>query len=647
MNLKDFITKQTSNRYFDEFGFLLPDSYKGNFIKFLDDYEVALKEEYASNDIPKYCTIKDVDFLIPASYNVDVDTFLDDISYFQNNENHKYKIHNACNKNNQIEQKDIVLGVTVGDNDNYPLHFITPLKMAKRQASKEDIELELMKKMVARYMTAYTKTCRLNEDHASEQKEIQDKIDSSKEGKTDDKVLGLFNKSEHKLYTSIKSKTSDKKRPISLSQSYFSYCNNEHSKHIAKITAMRLGSALKWSAKQTADVALGLLGSPLFAAYKLLDKKYHWEENKFSHFLDKQIAPKIKKALLTTAITTTTVLGGKYSENISQFAEDVKTERAERKDQAIREQQEKEAFFKKYDTTDEVFYQNYKTAKENEAMIVALIACYEGFRENAYLCEAGKLTIGNGNTRTVLRDNDGNILRDDKGFAITRAVKEGDVTTKEAAFEDLIAHLDKYVYAQFKHINRVLEDQEIAAVCMFIYNTDEGAFKGSMLCIAINSNASDEKVREAFSIIRSVNGNRSYGLIKRHGFEGYIFCCENMEDLINLKPTIAGSPDIKYYEYSPKDKKNPLENPDKTFITRNIEDVKKDVEKFKTNDFKKCIVYMLPLEKAKEVLKKYGFHVDENGKIKTDISWEEAQKISSKHNKKSAKKLKLQKHKSR
>ena len=178
---------------------------------------------------------------------------------------------------------------------------------------------------------------------------------------------------------------------------------------------------------------------------------------------------------------------------------------------------------------------------------------------------------------------------------------------------------------------------------MFIYNTDEGAFNGSMLCKAINSKASDEKVREAFSIIRSVNGNRSYGLINRHGFEGYVFCCKNMEDLINLTPTIAGSPDIKYYEYGKDSKKDPLENIDETFVVRDIEKVAKDAEKFKTNNFKKCIVYMLPQEKAKEVLEKYGFHVDENNKLKKDISWEEAQEISSKHNKNT----KLQRHKSR
>lgn len=643
MNLKDFITKQTSNRHFDEFVSLLPDSYKGNFIKFLDDYEVALKEEYASNDTPKYCTIKGVNFLIPASYNGDVDSFLDDISYFQNNENHKYEIHNACNKNNQIEQKDIVLNVTAGDNDSYSLHLLTPLKMAKRQASKEDIELELMKKMVARYMTAYTKTCRLNEDRASEQKKIQDKIDSSKEGKTDDKVLGLFNKSEHKLYTLIKSKTSDKKRPISLSQSYFSYCNNEHSKHIAKITAMRLGSALKCSAKQTADVALGLLGSPFFAAYNLLDKKYHIAEKQlprilgsirnFTHTaLNDYVRPKIKKALLTTAIVTSATIGIKNNEKISEVIEETKTEISNVKQAKA----EKEAFFKKYDTTNEAYYKNYTTAKENEAMIVALIACPEGYKSEAYLCSAKKPTMGYGTRRTIIEGK-----FDEDGHPLTKPVCLGMETTKEKAYYDVIAHLNKFVYPQLEHINKKLSPQQIAAICMFIYNTDESAFKKSMLCNAINNNADDEKIREAFSIVRSVGGKRSRGLMKRRGLEGYIYCCESLEDFVLIIPGIAGSPNITYYKYGPYNKKDPLENSDKTFVVRDIEDIEKDVKKFVTSKYDQTIVAMLPKDKAEEVLKQYGFVKDASGIVKKDITWEEAQQISSNNVKSAIKNKKI------
>ena len=214
-------------------------------------------------------------------------------------------------------------------------------------------------------------------------------------------------------------------------------------------------------------------------------------------------------------------------------------------------------------------------------------------------------------------------------------------TTKEKAYKDVIAHLDKSVYSQFAHINKELSPQEIASVCMFIYNTGENAFNKSTLCKAINNDADDETIREAFSLIRSVNGERNYGLIDRHGFEGYIFCCENIDDFIMLKPSIVGSPDIKYYEYGKKNKKDPLMNEDKTFVTRNIEEVQKDAEKFKTDNFKKCIIYMLPDEQAKMVLEQFGYSVDEHGKLKKDISWEQAQEIaskSSKYVKKSSKK---------
>ncbi|MBE6453475.1 MAG: hypothetical protein E7017_01135 [Alphaproteobacteria bacterium] len=37
---------------------------------------------------------------------------------------------------------------------------------------------------------------------------------------------------------------------------------------------------------------------------------------------------------------------------------------------------------------------------------------------------------------------------------------------------------------------------------------------------------------------------------------------------------------------------------------------------------------MLPQEKAQEVLNLFGIHIDENGKITRDITWEEAQEIA-------------------
>ena len=499
------------------------------------DYNAYLMKEYKTlNKEPKLYDLGKIKFVIPAYYD-NTEDFLDDLLDFQDNEAEKYERYNSCNPDKEIEPREIKL--------NDDIRFIVPLSMAKRNLSDAAILRNRIQKAIKLYQKAIKKNKELND------------------------------------------KNPDKKVPVKVGTKHISDCNKKLAVIMAKNTAIKLGRALKWSAKQTADVVIGLLSSPVFAAYKLLDKKYHYQETKFSRILDKQIAPRVKKALLTTAITASVTLGLKNSEKVGQFVEDIKTEQAEKRQakiekeaQIAQEKAQKEAFFKKYETTDEIFYQNYKIAKENEPMIVALIACPEGFREKAYLCEAGKPTKGYGTTRTVKRDNNGNIEYDEKGFAKTLPVVLGTKTTKEAAYEDVVAHLDKYVYSQFKHINRVLDDQEISATCMFIYNTDEGAFSESMLCKAINDNAGDKKVREAFSIIRSVNGERSYGLINRHGFEGYVFCCEGIEDLVNIKPTIAGSPDIKYYEYGQRNKRDPLENSDLTFVTRDIDKVAKDAD---------------------------------------------------------------------
>lgn len=557
------------------------------------NYKTYLLNEYKKQGKPpQYFEVGKTNFIIPVAY-AKRDDFFDDFLAFQDQEYLKYDKYNKRNPDKQIQVREVKL--------NDDIRFIVPLNMAKRNLSDKEIKNRLIKKAVNRYISAVKKTARLNEENPKE------------------------------------------KALVSLSENHFRYCHKEHAKFVAQKIATKLGQALKWSSKQTADVAIGLAGSPVFAVYKLLDKKYHYEDNKFSDFLNKQIAPRLKKALLTTAISTATILGVKNNEKISDYIDDIKTERAEKKQaekdaqaRKIKEQAEKEAFFKKYNTTDEIFYQNYKTAKENEALIVSLIACPEGFEEKAYLCSAKRPTIGYGCTRVVVEGK-----FDENGFPVTIPVTLGMTTTKEKAYKDVIAHLDKSVYSQFANINKELSPQEIASVCMFIYNTGENAFNKSTLCKAINNDADDETIREAFSLIRSVNGQRNYGLINRHGFEGYIFCCENIDDFIMLKPSIVGSPDIKYYEYGKKDKKNPLMNEDKTFVTRNIEEVQKDTEKFKTDNFNKSIIYMLPDEQAKMVLEQFGYSVDEHGKLKKDISWERAQEIaskSSKRDKKSSKK---------
>lgn len=545
--------------------------------------EEFLLSEYGSN-LPTRLNLEGKELIVPASYKGDIDAFTDDLTSFQNNEYKKYERHNEKNPDNSIEPVDII--------SDEGLHVIVPLSYAKKDIFDENgiikpkyqkrILQEFYQKAFKHYCNAIKKTKRYKREYPH--KDIK----------------------------------------TSLSQCHLSECSKSHIFYIIGKTAKAVAKATKWTSKEAVNIAVGTAASPLALVYKFMDKKHRIAESSKKQWIDEKALPYIKRGVLKAMVVAMSYGGIKVHSVYDKYQE----EKAKIELQKSKERAEKEAFFKKYNTNNETFYQNYKIAKENEAMIVALIACPEGFKSEAYLCSAGKPTKGYGTTRTIKKDKDGNIEYDEKGFAKTIPVVLGTTTTKEDGYDDVVAHLEKYVYPQLEHINKILESQEIAAVCMFIYNTDEGAFKDSMLCVAINNDASDEKIREAFSIIRSVGGLRSYGLINRHGFEGYVFCCENIKDLIDIKPTIAGSPDITYYEYGTKNKKDPLENADKTFVVRDIEEVKKDAEKFKTDNYSKCIVCMLPQEKAQEVLNLFGIHIDENGKITRDITWEEAQEIA-------------------
>ena len=90
---------------------------------------------------------------------------------------------------------------------------------------------------------------------------------------------------------------------------------------------------------------------------------------------------------------------------------------------------------------------------------VDLIKDSEGFREEAYKCQAGKWTIGYGST-----------FYQDKS-----PVQEGDTITRDKA-EEL---LHWYCNTQIKYPRNDLNDDQKAALCSLIYNIGQGAFDKS------------------------------------------------------------------------------------------------------------------------------------------------------------------------
>lgn len=368
--------------------------------------------------------------------------------------------------------------------------------------------------------------------------------------------------------------------------------HNDYKKEKLK---QNLARTFKFTAKQTANILAGATGALPAAAYYLLDKKVRFAKSKTKSFIDNKALPYIRRGAVKALIPLSVFAAAKITPVIKEAHQN----KIEQQMLQAREQAEKEAFFAKYQTTNEAFYKNYKQAKNLEQEFICLLSCYEDYHEQAYKCQAGKWTVGYGSRQLA----DG-----------TPVVKGTTVTRKDAAAA-VTKHMEKYVYPQLRHINKELTPEQLMAVNMFIYNTDENAFRNSKVCRAINDNADETKMREAFSYYRRVNSERSYGLINRRGFEGYLWSCGNLADVLLMSPKLAGSPDIRYFEYPNARSRNPHENPDETFVVRQKDEVKRDLEKFKVSNLSQSILGNTTPEICDNLCDKYGIY-EENNQIK-------------------------------
>lgn len=137
---------------------------------------------------------------------------------------------------------------------------------------------------------------------------------------------------------------------------------------------------------------------------------------------------------------------------------------------------------------------------------VDLIKDAEGFSDVAYVCPAGKLTIGYGST-----------FYQDK-----TPVKEGDTITREKAEELLHWYCD----TQIKYPRNDLTDNQKSALCSLIYNIGQSAFDKSKCKRAIVEGNWQEAYRQWDWI--TAKGKILPGLVirrqkeKRLFFEGLI-----------------------------------------------------------------------------------------------------------------------------
>jgi lysozyme len=136
---------------------------------------------------------------------------------------------------------------------------------------------------------------------------------------------------------------------------------------------------------------------------------------------------------------------------------------------------------------------------------IALIKQFEGFSPKAYLCPAGKLTIGYGH---VVQERD----------AIAR-----DARLSEGEAEKLLLH---DLRSCMRTINRLvavpLSQNQFDALCSLVYNIGEGAFSRSKLLRLINTGdtrAGAEFLRWIYAAGKPLSGLKNRRMIEKELFD--------------------------------------------------------------------------------------------------------------------------------
>ena len=141
------------------------------------------------------------------------------------------------------------------------------------------------------------------------------------------------------------------------------------------------------------------------------------------------------------------------------------------------------------------------------APAVEMVAHFEGFRAEAYLCPAKVWTIGYGSTRWGNRQpvtkGDGPITKE-----AARRLLENDLAAAAQAVDDLVTV--------------PLAAHQRAALASFVHNVGRGAFARSTMLMHINAGRMDSAAGEFTRWVKA-GGTVLPGLVKRRAAEARLF----------------------------------------------------------------------------------------------------------------------------
>jgi len=133
---------------------------------------------------------------------------------------------------------------------------------------------------------------------------------------------------------------------------------------------------------------------------------------------------------------------------------------------------------------------------------VALIKRFEGKSNNAYLCPAGKWTIGYGRIK---------------------GVSEGMAWSDQQCEDNLISDLREFELGVTRVVSATLNQAQFDSLVSFAFNLGIGALKGSTLLRKVNSDPNDPTIRHEFNKWVNCNGKPLSGLIRRRAAEADLY----------------------------------------------------------------------------------------------------------------------------
>lgn len=134
------------------------------------------------------------------------------------------------------------------------------------------------------------------------------------------------------------------------------------------------------------------------------------------------------------------------------------------------------------------------------------VEMFEGFKETAYVCPAGKLTIGFGHTGAD--------------------VKQGDVVTYKEAYALLVSDLNEHVRALAPFINVPVTKGQFIALTSLAFNIGNVPQKCPRLMRALNEGDVEEAAKQFLDVTKA-NGKVLPGLVRRRQAEAKLFLEES------------------------------------------------------------------------------------------------------------------------